>query len=260
MIDKVFVAEGNRSNAKYKNIPKNLRNAMVAIEDKTFWDHHGFNFIRIFGAIKDSIFGGGKITGTSTITQQLARNVYLPESKSSHTMKRKITEAYYTVLIEKKLEKDQILEAYMNTIYLGYGSYGIKTAAKTYFSKDLKDLSLVECAALASLPQLPNSYALVKALSSGSVNAKDSRVLYSDGTTTYLYNGDASKKRREQTLKNMYEQGYITKKAMKKALKENLRKYMRVGKNNTSTKYTGCRSPGGCIRGRSDPSLPGPRR
>lgn len=238
VIDKVFVAEGNRSNAKYKNIPKNLRNAMVAIEDKTFWDHHGFNFIRIFGAIKDSIFGGGKITGTSTITQQLARNVYLPESKSSHTMKRKITEAYYTVLIEKKLEKDQILEAYMNTIYLGYGSYGIKTAAKTYFSKDLKDLSLVECAALASLPQLPNSYALVKALSSGSVNAKDSRVLYSDGTTTYLYNGDASKKRREQTLKNMYEQGYITKKAMKKALKENLRKYMRVGKNNTSTKYT----------------------
>ena len=116
VIDKVFVAEGNRSNAKYKNIPKNLRNAMVAIEDKTFWDHHGFNFIRIFGAIKDSIFGGGKITGTSTITQQLARNVYLPESKSSHTMKRKITEAYYTVLIEKKLEKDQILEAYMNML------------------------------------------------------------------------------------------------------------------------------------------------
>ena len=82
VIDSVFTEGGNRVNLTYDEMPTDLINAVVAMEDKTFWDHHGFNIIRIFGAIKERIFNGGQISGTSTITQQLARNIYLADTKS----------------------------------------------------------------------------------------------------------------------------------------------------------------------------------
>lgn len=143
-------------------MPDDLKNSFIAIEDKTFYKHHGFNFKRMFGAVLSKLIGrSSSISGTSTITQQLARNVYLPEIKSQRSIHRKLSEMFIAWRIEHSLTKDQILEAYLNTIYLGYGNYGVGAASRTYFSKDVKDLSLAECAALAALPQAPDAYALI---------------------------------------------------------------------------------------------------
>ena len=97
----------NRTNVKYKNLPDDLKNAFVALEDKTFWTHHGFNIIRIFGAIKEKIVSGGSVGGTSTITQQLARNVFLKNRMTERSMKRKIQEAWYAIQIEHSLTKEE---------------------------------------------------------------------------------------------------------------------------------------------------------
>ena len=143
-------------------MPDDLKNAFIAIEDKTFYKHHGFNWRRMFGAVLAKITGrSAAISGTSTITQQLARNAYLAEIKSRRSISRKLSEMFIAWRLEHKLTKDQILEAYLNTIYLGYGNYGVSAAARTYFSKDVSDLTLAECAALAALPQAPDSYALI---------------------------------------------------------------------------------------------------
>ena len=151
----------NRKVVPIEEMPENLKNSFIAIEDKTFYQHHGFNFRRMFGAVLNSLTGGSRISGTSTITQQLARNAYLAEIKSQRSIRRKLSEMYIAWRLEKTLTKDEILEAYLNTIYLGYGSYGVNAAARTYFSKDVSDLDLAECAALAALPQAPDSYALI---------------------------------------------------------------------------------------------------
>lgn len=135
-------------------IPDHVQKAFIALEDKTFESHHGFNIIRIFGAVKDALFNGGHISGTSTITQQLARNLYLTDEMQERTLSRKITEAYYSVILEKKLSKSEILEAYLNTVYFGCG-YGVQTAAQAYFSKDIEDVTVAEAAALAAMPPVP---------------------------------------------------------------------------------------------------------
>lgn len=133
IIDTAY-GDQNRTIVEIDQIPEHVQNAFIALEDKTFRTHSGFNIIRIFGAIKDSIFGGGQIGGTSTITQQLARNLYLGDEMYERSINRKIKEAYYSVILESKLNKDQILEAYLNTIYFGCGN-GIQTAAQAYFQK-----------------------------------------------------------------------------------------------------------------------------
>lgn len=211
-----------RTNIEYEELPENLVNAFIAIEDKTFWDHNGFNFIRIFGAIKDAVVTGGQISGTSTITQQLARNVYLTETREVRSIERKIAEAYYSVLIENALSKELIIEAYLNTINLGFDSYGVQTAAQSYFSKDVSELDLIECVALASLPKAPSSYALIKKYNPEDVDPEKDIVIYEGSDYTYIYNGDASENRRKQTLKNMYDQGMITAEERDAALAENL--------------------------------------
>lgn len=155
-IENLYFSEGNRTILEYDEIPEDMVNAIVSIEDKKFWKHSGFNYIRLVGAVKDSIFGGGQISGTSTVTQQLARNVYLSDIKSQRSMSRKITEAYYTIILEKNLSKKQIMEAYLNTISLGFNSYGIEAASQAYFSKDAKDLDTLECASLGSASEVPN--------------------------------------------------------------------------------------------------------
>ncbi len=231
VIDSVSLEGGNRTNIKYKDMPKNLINAVVSIEDKTFWKHHGFNFWRMLGAIKNSLFSGGEISGTSTITQQLARNVYLSETKSVRSLSRKISEAYYTMVIEANLSKEKIMEAYLNTIYLGNNSYGIQSAAKSYFNKDAKNLDLTESAALAALPQAPNNYALVKKVNSAEgKTGKDSKnkILHENSDFIYYYNGDASKHRRDTTLKLMLSNNYITRAQYDKAIKENLADKMNI--------------------------------
>ena len=199
LISDVYYDE-NREIAKYDQLPDNLKNAFIAIEDKTFWEHKGFNFRRIFGAIWNSLTGGGEISGTSTITQQLARNIFLPEEKSIRSLKRKIIEMYYAREIEEVLSKEEILTAYLNTIYLGYGCYGVDTAAKKYFSSSVEDLTLEQCAALAALPQAPGVYALL------TDEEGESAAEISDG----LYANDISQNRRYLTLDLMAEQGYIT--------------------------------------------------
>lgn len=227
-VESIYSEGGNRSNVSYEDLPEDLINAIVSIEDRTFWDHHGFNFVRIMGAIKDSITGGGQISGTSTLTQQLARNVYLAEQKSTRSISRKVLEAYYAVLIEKNLTKEQILEAYLNTVYLGYNCYGVEAASQAYFNKSVKDLDLLECVALASLPQSPDAYALVKSYSAGTADVSKKDVLDSTDSMTYVYNGEASADRRELTLSNMVDQGYISQSEADKALDQNLKKKMNI--------------------------------
>ncbi|MBP3384378.1 MAG: transglycosylase domain-containing protein, partial [Firmicutes bacterium] len=216
-------------------IPEDMVNAIVAIEDKTFWKHNGFNFIRMAGAIKDSIFGGGQISGTSTLTQQLARNIYLTETKSERSLNRKILEAYYAILIEKNLTKEQIVEAYLNTVYLGFNSYGVEAASQAYFAKSVSDLNLLECTALASLPKSPHSYALVKSYPIGSVEVDPDDILGTTSTIEYVYNGELSQPRREQTLVNMVDQGYITQAEADAARGQDLRSSMKITSTTTSS-------------------------
>ena len=180
-IDNVYYNE-NRKIVKYEDMPEDLINSFIAIEDKTFWKHHGFNWTRMFGAILSSLTGNGRISGTSTITQQLARNVYLADTKSVRSIKRKLLEMYYASRLEHALSKEEIIEAYLNTIYLGHGCYGINSASKTYFSKSVKKLDLVECAALAALPQSPDTYALLK-LGDEAQDAVDSKVVATEPDT-----------------------------------------------------------------------------
>ena len=156
-IDALYLSGGNRTIIEYDDIPQDLINAVVDTEDKTFWEHEGFNYVRMIGAVKERILGGGQISGTSTITQQLARNLYLADTKSERTLNRKILEAYYTRILEQELSKKKILEIYFNTVYFGFNSYGIDAASQSYFSKEPKDLDLLECASLAALPQAPDS-------------------------------------------------------------------------------------------------------
>ena len=207
-IDKLYYTE-DRELIKYDQLPDDLKHAFIAIEDKTFYKHHGINFKRMLGAIFYKMTGlSDTIGGTSTITQQLARNIYLSDIKSQRTLQRKVIEMIYAYKIEQALSKEQILEAYLNTIYLGYGCYGIDAAARTYFSKDASDLSLAESAALAALPQAPDSYALLQ----------DEE----GDNTTYLadykiFANDNSKDRRDLVLSLMKEHGYITEEEKKAA-------------------------------------------
>lgn len=217
----------NRSIIEYADLPENLCNAFIAIEDKTFWTHHGFNIIRIFGAIKEAVFEGGHIGGTSTITQQLARNVFLTDVMSDRSISRKIAEAYYSVKIEDKLSKEKIIEAYLNTIDLGFGSHGVQAAAQAYFSKDADELDLIECASLAALPKAPSKYALIKRLNPEDVDPENDVIIYESADYTYVYNGDISENRRLQTLNNMVDQGLITQEECDAAKAENLLEHLR---------------------------------
>ena len=206
LIDNIFYTE-NRKIIKYEDMPEDLVNSFIAIEDKTFWKHHGFNWTRMIGAVLSSFTGSGKISGTSTITQQLARNVYLADTKSVRSIKRKLLEMYYASRLEHSLSKQEIIEAYLNTIYLGHGCYGVNAAAKTYFSKKVQDLDLVECAALAALPQSPDTYALLK-LGSEAQNVVDSKVVATEPTS--VVTNDLARDRRQLTLDLMLSQKYIT--------------------------------------------------
>lgn len=225
-IENLYLSDGNRTIVSYEDIPEDMVNAVVAIEDKKFWTHSGFNFVRMFGAIKDSIFGGGQISGTSTVTQQLARNVYLSEIKSQRSLSRKLSEMYCTIVLEKNLSKKQIMEAYLNTIFLGFNSYGIESAARSYFSKNVQDLDVLECASLAALPQSPDTYALVKTTSYNSGSTLP--VLASDESMSYVYNGDITKERRNLVLKNMESEGFITQEELDTALNDDLQSHINI--------------------------------
>src|SRR5438309_5460867 len=141
--------------AGYEDFSPVLRDALVSIEDKDFYRHSGINFVRIVGAAYRDIESGGKVQGASTLTMQLARNLFLSPDRSFH---RKIQEALLAVQIERRFTKPQIFTLYANQIFLGHGVYGFEAASEFYFSKPAKLLALEEAALLAGLPKAPGYY------------------------------------------------------------------------------------------------------
>jgi len=193
----------NRFYAPYNEIPPRVIEALVAIEDTTFFEHPGINIEAILRAVVKVVRAGKAVQGASTITQQLVKNVLLTREKK---LSRKIKEAIYAIKIEHYLSKTQILERYLNEIYYGHGYYGIKTAADGYFHKRLEDLSLKEIAILVGLPKAPSTYAPTR-------------------------NYEMSMGRANRVVTRMHVLGWIDDKAYAKALAESPKVY-----NDTLTK------------------------
>ncbi|MDO4626321.1 MAG: penicillin-binding protein 1A [Pasteurellaceae bacterium] len=186
------VGEQRRIPVKLNDVPQQLINAIIATEDSRFYDHHGLDPIGIARAVGVAITNRGASQGASTITQQLARNFFLTPEK---TLIRKAKEAVLAVEIENALSKQEILELYLNKIYLGYRSYGVAAAAKTYFGKDLNQLTLSEMAVIAGLPKAPS-------------------------TMNPLYSLKRAEERRNVVLGRMLEMNFITKEQMQAATQE----------------------------------------
>lgn len=189
LLDSFLQAGSNRVYKTYDEIPENLAHAFVAIEDERFYQHNGVDLqgiARAFAVIVTS--GGSSREGASTLTQQLIKNNVFPNFTEEKTfydsLERKIQEQYLALQIEKQMNKEDILEAYMNTINLGQNCLGVQTASKRYFNKDVSELTLSECAVLAAITQSPSSLDPVD-------------------------NPEANSTRRDTVLKNMLDQGYI---------------------------------------------------
>jgi penicillin-binding protein 1A len=164
---KVYAADGRfitelglerRTLIQLKDIPKHVRDAVVITEDKRFYTHDGIDYYRIFGAVLRNIKAGGYAQGFSTITMQLARNVFSDRISREKTLLRKIKEARVARAIERRYSKDKILELYLNQVYLGNGAYGVETASQRYFGKSVRDVTVAEAAILAGLLKGPERY------------------------------------------------------------------------------------------------------
>lgn len=157
--DGTLIGESNSGQKRYwtnlKDISPDLVDATISIEDKNFYEHHGFDFKRIAGAVLADVQAFAKVQGASTITQQYARNLFLEHDK---TWSRKLHEAFYTIRIEMNYSKKEILEGYLNTIYYGNGTYGVEAASQYYFGKKAVDLTLAEASMLAGIPKGPGIY------------------------------------------------------------------------------------------------------
>ena len=140
-------------------VPEMLQKAVIAIEDKRFYEHRGVVLVSIFRSFARNLKAGGIVEGGSTITQQLAKNVFL---SAERTYSRKLKEAVIAYRIDKEYSKDEILELYLNQIYLGEGSWGVQEASIMYFGKDVKDISLAQAAMIAALPKAPTHYSPLK--------------------------------------------------------------------------------------------------
>ncbi|QZY53689.1 transglycosylase domain-containing protein [Crassaminicella profunda] len=158
VIDEDLMKQISSNIPNYTNIdqiPKDLKNAIVAVEDRRFYKHDGFDMIGIGRAFWVNIKEGSIKEGGSTITQQLAKNLFLSGEK---TYTRKLKELILAIKLENRYSKEEILEMYLNVIYYGAGAYGIQNASKIYYDKDVWALSLEECAMLAGLVQAPSAY------------------------------------------------------------------------------------------------------
>ena len=140
---------------EYEEIPSDVCSAIISIEDKKFYQHHGVDFKGILRAVKAMIENGRVTQGASTITQQLARNIFLTQEK---TWERKIEEIFIATEMERLYTKNQILEYYLNNIYFGNGYYGIQAASKGYFNTEVKNLDLSQIAFLCAIPNRPTLY------------------------------------------------------------------------------------------------------
>ena len=186
------VGEQRRIPVKLENVPQRLQDAFLATEDSRFYDHHGLDPVGIARAIFVAVNNGGASQGASTITQQLARNFFLTPEK---TIIRKAREAVLAIEIENALSKQEILELYLNKIFLGYRSYGVAAAAQTYFGKNLDELTLSEMAIIAGLPKAPS-------------------------TMNPLYSPKRAEERRNVVLSRMLDENKITKAEYDAAIKE----------------------------------------
>ena len=211
--DTLVMAGANREEASYEEIPKDLINAFVAIEDERFWQHKGIDtksiMRAVYGVLKRSNLGGG-----STITQQLIKNNVFNggrESSFGAKLERKLQEQYLALELEKNMDKKQIITNYLNTINLGNNALGVKVASRRYFGKEVSDLTLSEATVLAGITQNPSKY-----------NPISGRV--------------KNEEKRKVILSYMLTQGYITKEDMDKALADNV--YDRIQNVNTVTKET----------------------
>ncbi len=155
--DKVSEIRSSENFVSYDELPKNLVDATIAVEDHRYWDHGAIDLIGIFRAITSNIKAGDAVEGGSSITQQVAKNLYFMEEKDG--MSRKSAETILSYELSKNYSKEEIFELYVNTIYYGNGYYGIKQASNGYFHKEPKDLTLDECTLLAGVPNAPSVYA-----------------------------------------------------------------------------------------------------
>lgn len=228
LIEKIQAPEF-RTVVKINEMPKHLRDAFIAIEDERFETHFGVDPRGIISSAIDNIKAGTIVRGASTITQQLARNVYLTLDQE---WDRKIKEAYLALQMEKALTKDQILEAYLNKINLGRGAYGVQEAAQTYFSKDVGELTIAESALLAGVVKSPTRYAPFKAIR---LEDFDSNVHYEVGRLDILgekyvavYNEEAVKRQRI-VLNQMLKLGKITEAEYEEALNQDIKTSLKPG-------------------------------
>ena len=176
-------------------VPEDFIHALIATEDKNFYSHHGYDLTGLARSTVQNLMAGRVVQGASTITQQLARILFLSNEK---TFDRKIKEIIIAARIEKTIPKDKILEMYMNNVYLGSGAYGVESAAKTYFNKKLNQCSLSELALIAGLPQAPSVY-------------------------SPFNNMKLAVQRRNQVLLRMYKMRYITKEQYEKAKEQDVK-------------------------------------
>ena len=186
-------------------IPEHLKRAVIAVEDVRFFEHPGLDYIGILRAAWTNIRRGGKVEGASTITQQLARSLFL---SSERTFDRKVRELVLAYKMELVLTKEQILETYLNEIYFGQGAYGVAAAGQSYFGKDLDGLTVAEAAFLAGLPKSPNHYSPFK-------------------------NYERAKRRQEHVLARMEEAGFLTTSEREQAVAETL-SFRRAGSEQTA--------------------------
>ena len=202
-----FQGSGNQEWIELDRISPYLIEATINTEDKNFYKHKGFDYLRILKAMYINITSGSTVQGASTITQQYAKNLFLDFDK---TWARKWDEMWYTIEIETHYSKDEILEGYLNTINYGHGMYGIENASQFYFNKSASDLTLAEAAMLTGIPKSPSNY-------------------------SPLVNEEKAKERQELILKNMRNDNIITEEEYQNALNEELTYIGEKSENNLTT-------------------------
>ena len=149
--------QGKENYTQYEKVPEIYYKALVAVEDRRFYKHNGFDIIGTTRAIYNDIKANELLEGGSTISQQLAKNLYFPQD---NTLQRKISEIFMAMKIEREYEKEDVLEFYVNGIYYGSGYYSIYDASKGYFGKEPKDMTDYECTLLVGIPNAPSIYSL----------------------------------------------------------------------------------------------------
>jgi penicillin-binding protein 1A len=218
LITRVYTSDGRlmeeyayekRVYAKYEDIPRVVIDAFVAAEDKNYFSHYGVDLSSIMRAVIINVTKKGRPVGGSTITQQVVKNMLLSREQ---TYTRKIKEAILAYRLSTSFSKEKVLEWYLNQIFLGHGSYGVASATRNYFNKDLQDITLEEAAVLASMPKAPS-------------------------TMNPIVNYDRAKIRRNWVIGRMVEEGYVSEMAAKSAIKTEINLQRRTDMGTVSTDY-----------------------